>query len=195
MVKKVIMLSSLIFASAVTNASYLLWQVSAGEVAQSYSAGSWDTARIYAFNDSTLNDYPSLSGEAALKNVAYVSGSTYTELSPSTDLVYGDSTLAYVADISSFDNVGYSFFVELWNSETSQRVGFSQIQNVASSSNLKGYYASTEAITAALSATTLASMSIWHGAGYNAVPEPTSAMLMLFGAAFLGLKRKNRRIA
>ncbi|MBR4476719.1 MAG: PEP-CTERM sorting domain-containing protein [Kiritimatiellae bacterium] len=35
---------------------------------------------------------------------------------------------------------------------------------------------------------------IWHG-GTVSVPEPTSAMLMLFGAAFLGLKRKNRRIA
>ena len=201
--KKIIVLSGLILASAAANASFLLWQVSTEEVSQKYTPGTvstWDSARIYAFKG--ISDYPApLEASSALQNVGFVADNTYTAYSgmepaqANQTLVGPSSSISYVADISNFDGSSYSFFVELWNTSTSQRVGYSNIQTVSSGSTPKGYYADTAALTAALGVEGLASANVWHASSYGPVPEPTSAMLMLFGAAFLGLKRKNRRIA
>jgi hypothetical protein len=185
--RKILVLASLMFASAVANASYLYWQVSPSE----YTDATWDTASLYFF-EGPLTDYPSLSGATAQGNVAYISPTqTVTFDDPVTQV---SPTLAggYVADIGTLtDSTSYSYFVELSNA--GQRVGFGAIATFDGGSTPQYVYSDTGDISVALS--NLASVTPWHASSYGPVPEPTSAILMLFGAAFLGFKRKNRSIA
>ena len=189
--KKLILTFALISMSAIVNASYLYWQVTPSM----YTAATWDTATVYMFSG-TLDGYPSLSDANALDNVGYVdNNNTYKEFSNRAvyKTVAAADGIAYVADLGSFSSSSeYSYFVELSNSETGQRVAFST--PIASNNDAAGYvYANTGDISVTLS--TLADATPWHAGGYGPVPEPTSAVLMLFGAAFLGLKRKNRSVA
>lgn len=188
--KKLILTFALISISAIVNASYLYWQVTPSE----YTEAAWDTATVYMFSG-TLDGYPSLSDANALANKGYVANNTYTEFSnvDGYKTVAADAGIAYVADLGSFsDSSSYSYFVELSNSTTGQRVAFST--PIASNNDAANYvYTDTGNLVATLS--TVASVTPWHAGGYGPVPEPTSAVLMLFGAAFLGLKRKNRSVA
>ena len=184
--KKCLIGIAVAFVATVANASYLYWQVTDDD----YTSVEWSTAKVYLFEDS-LADYPSLSGVSAVSNVGFVNtDNTYEQFDVTTQSVY-PSPLGYVADIGTLNGSSYSFFVELSNS-SGQRVGFSNIQTGVTSSS-PYIYSDTASLTTALSA--VASVTPWHATSYGPVPEPTSAMLMLFGAAFLGLKRKNRRIA
>lgn len=186
--KKMMVLAGLIFASAVANASYLYWQVQPSD----YTDVSWDSASLYFF-EGTLSDYPSLSGVAAKDNVAYVSPTVIDTIDPAITKVGASSAGGYVADIGTLsDSSTYSYFVELSNS-AGQRVAFSDIATFTGNNTPNYVYADTGDISVTLS--NLASVTPWHAGGYGPVPEPTSAVLMLFGAAFLGLKRKNRSVA
>lgn len=188
--KKMMVLAGLIFASAVANASYLYWQVQPSD----YTDVSWDSASLYFFEEN-LSDYPSLSGVAAKDNVAYVSPTVKDNFvnTPITK-VGASSAGGYVANIGTLnDSSTYSYFVELSNS-SGQRVAFSAIERFTYGENTPDYvYSNTGDISVTLS--NIASVTPWHAGGYGPVPEPTSAVLMLFGAAFLGLKRKNRSVA
>lgn len=173
-------------AACAANASYLYWQVTEDD----YDAVNWATAKVYWFSG-TLTDYPSLSSETAVDNVGFVDAyNEYKTFTASKSVK--PSSLGYVANVGTLDGGSYSFFVELSNS-SGQRVGFSNIQTGVTSDS-SYLYASTDKLTTSL-ASELANVQPWHATSYGPVPEPTSAMLMLFGAAFLGLKRKNRRIA
>lgn len=82
--------------------------------------------------------------------------------------------------IAMADVTGYeSFYVELINSsgEAIARSGTELYADLASN----GYIAEGASEVA---------MATWHPSGYKAVPEPTSALLMMMGVAFLGLKRR-----
>lgn len=183
--KKCLIGIAVAFVATVANASYLYWQVTADD----YSAATWSTAKVYLF-ETTLSDYPSLSGVSAVSNVGYVDANNTYQTFTSTQAVR-PIELGYVADIGTLSGSSYSFFVELSNS-SGQRVGFSNIQTGVTSSS-PYIYSDTASLTTALSA--VASVTPWHATSYGPVPEPTNAMLMLFGAAFLVLKRKNRSIA
>ena len=182
--KKIIVLAGLIFASAVANAAYLYWQVSPSE----YTDETWDSASLYFF-EGTLPDYPSLSGVDAKGNVAYVSPTGSETFESAVAAVTPTKAGGYLANIGDLTGSSYSFFVEL--SRSGQRVAFSEIQRTTGTESY--IYADTGDISVTL--TNLASVTPWHAGGYGPVPEPTSAVLMLFGAAFLGLKRKNRSVA
>lgn len=186
---KLILTIALISVSAMVNASYLYWQVTPGE----YTEETWDKASLYIISGDNAT-YADFVGQSAKQNVGSVADNTYTTLNNSPTKVTADSSVGYVADIGTLGSGQYSFFVELWNSSTSTRVGFSDIQTISGSSTPSYVYADTGALTAAMSPANIASAMPWHATSYGPVPEPTSAILMLFGAAFLGLKRKNRSI-
>jgi len=100
--------------------------------------------------------------------------------------------LVYAIDESSIKD-GYSYYIEITHSDDSTTTS-----KEISSTEFLAYTA--ESATTSLSDIDdgEATVPIWHaaaGGGMSPVPEPTSAILMLFGAAFLGLKRKNRSLA
>ena len=76
---------------------------------------------------------------------------------------------------------GYSFYIELVNYESSAYTPVGQ-GTTASYVELAAHIAS--------SLTEIPKVTVWHGGPYHAVPEPTSAMLVMLGLALAGLKRR-----
>ena len=175
--KKIILVLSIAVASYAANASYLYWQVDQSAVLEYnknvpegwYSAGQSSYAVLKTTTGQTFDLYDAegqvLSGHAAI-NTAYYSN-------------VGDG---------GYD---YSYYVELYNSSNQLLAKSSTLNNSSGSDWTAGYAESIR--TSSLSE--IPSVQLWHVSSFTAVPEPTSALLMLFGAAFLGLKRKNRSIA
>ena len=182
--RKIFILAMAMAASFAANASYLYWQVSTDD----YTAKEWSTAKIM-LAEGTVNNY---SGGTSQSVVGYLNAEGgYTEYAYGSSGVGPMDGMAYVANFSSATSGAWSYWVELYNG--AQCVGVSQIGYISdASSPTAPLYSSAASLTASL--TSVPTAAIWHGGTYS-VPEPTSAMLMLFGAAFLGLKRKNRRIA
>lgn len=154
-------------------ASYLAWQVGANEFGTSY-----DNANIYATDGVSTH----LLG-------SYWASSDPASDAAETDIATPMQAVAF-ADLKSYGTSSYSYYIELSN--------YSQSGNefVAVSSPSVTYtdLMNEGSIIATLPSGTLANIQVWHPTTYS-VPEPTSALLMLFGAAMLGLKRKNRSIA
>ena len=170
--KKLIFAFFAVCAAAGAEASYLFWQVGGSET----DVGTYDTARIFAYDESSNLQGPltfNLSGGSAsgLEDVATPMGQ-----------------MAYV-DVSSM--TGYSFFIELSNYNNAAFDYVAQSETMTYSDLV-----SAGSIKAELpNLVNLAELNVWHGSNYSAVPEPTGAVLMLFGAAFLGLRRRNREMA
>ena len=176
--KKVYILAATLLAVVSANASYLYWQVNEDSNVSGLDTGvTYNSARVSVNDDST-------------GNIVWSSAATDVN---TESLSYPISAVNTI-DVSAFSNYnsGYSYYIELGNYDS---VGGAFTGTAISTAQtyqaLAGSYIHT---TANLSASDLVSTQIWHGGTYS-VPEPTSAILMLFGAAMLGLKRKNRSIA
>lgn len=84
-------------------------------------------------------------------------------------------------DVSSFESGSYVYFIELVNFENAKaHVAYGEAMTYAD-------MVQKEYVDTGLSVSPTA---IWHGGNFNAVPEPTGALMVLFGMAFLGLKRR-----
>lgn len=168
--KKSIILLVATLATTVVNASYLYWQITKEETVN--ETGIWgDWARLVAHSDTE--------------------SSTVEQFA---QLVNGEMSAYRTFDISSLsgDTSSYSFWVELG---TYSSVGTpSTFSAQVSSWSDRKTYTDLSSYIATTTLSDIPTTQIWHG-GTMSVPEPTSAVLMLFGAAFLGLKRKNRSIA
>ena len=186
--KKLILIAGVISAAFAANASYLYWQVSNG----AYDGSEYNSAKLI-FTQGTIDNWGEYT--AAQNDGVFTADGTYHAYSTSKDKVGVSSDSAYAANIGSLENgSSYSYWVELYNNNT--RVGLSSIGHIDSYNpdNLPQFvYANTDNITTSLAE--VAAVAVWHASSYGPVPEPTSAILMLFGAAFLGLKRKNRSLA
>lgn len=173
-------LLSLVFVgvvAATAQASYLMWQVDAADVGD-FSANAVRIA--YSTDDGkTAEGYLTLQevGDAGLESfgqVATLNGSD------------GVGTPMLYADVTSYTSDAYSFFIELINynsaSEppTIQTVAVSQSETYANLTD-KGFTSDSMIPTVPT--------AVWHGGTYS-VPEPTSAMLVMFGVGLLALKRK-----
>lgn len=79
-------------------------------------------------------------------------------------------------------NDSYSFYVELANYNGGKYDTVAR-SDTMSYDQLSGFMQTSE-----LSAVPQA--AVWHAGGYSAAPEPTSALLVMMGVAFLGLKRR-----
>ena len=182
--KKFIISMGAVLVAVVANASFLYWQVNADDFSSMEGAGDVRTATVSSMSGGTyaLN-------QTSQYNSYYVQQNADTYES---EVVSAETTAAigsvYAADVGSF-NDSYSYYIELKNSEGTV-IGRS---DAVSGQDLTTYVSAAE-MTANIPGAT--PISVWHYTGsYTAVPEPTSAILMLFGAAMLGLKRKNRSIA
>ena len=188
--KKVFLTTICMCAAMAANASYLYWQVSSADTSSlGSSEGNWNVARIVvaSANDSDITSWNSGGKRSGFASESYVTENTILD-----DGTVAGTLVGVTGDVGSFaanigsSLTGYAYYVELVNSST----GY-----VYARSNAEAYSAISSHITADLEVVNVPSASLWHASGYTVIPEPTSAILMLFGAAFLGLKRKNRRIA
>ena len=173
--KKILLMAIVGVLAHASNAAYLYWQVSSEDIANASDATRWyngsvNAAQIYDANGN-------------LQDTIYLNG----EDIGSTAVV--PTTTPYAIDIGTVtDGASYSYYVELGN------YADSNFTTVARSATTPVQYSSSGYTSITTSLSDMTRVTPWHAGSYSAVPEPTSAILMLFGAAMLGLKRKNRSL-
>jgi len=163
--KKLILMFGVVAAAFLSNADYLLWQVSQADD-EAY-AGKYNYATIsYKIND---ND-PFTILEAETRESA--TGGTI-----STDL----STLT--------EGTTYSLFVELMNYDSQKDVWNQVGVSTTPITYTAGATSGDEHIIFSDVLPSAPSVPVWHGGSVD-VPEPTSGMMVMLGFAFLALKRR-----
>ena len=176
--KKVYILAATLLAVVSANASYLYWQVNEDSDVSRLGGVTYNSARVSVKEDST-------------GTIVWSSAATDVNTESLSYPISAVNTIAETS-FSSWTGTGYSYYIELGNydsvGDTFTGTAISEAQTYTT---LAASYIHP---SASLSPSDLVSTQIWHGGTYS-VPEPTSAILMLFGAAMLGLKRKNRSIA
>ena len=178
--KKILFGMAVALAAFSSQAAYLLWQVSDAKV----SSDSYLTSQGVT---TTPGEY-----YARLRygtGNEYVNWATWSDSTPAPinvalggDGSMDDAIAVNLASISA-DPTAYSFYIEVVNynsaAGTYETVAKSEIQNYSSLAG-NNYIVDFDRISMA---------AVWTGGAYS-VPEPTSAMLVLVGVAFLGLKRR-----
>jgi len=153
-------------------ASYLNWQITADTpLVDGVSSMDYTYARLVA-TDGKGNTYSQLA-ELEKENKQM---DAYRSLDLSS-LVGGPSA--------------YSFFVELGTYSSST------FTSMASNGGAPVSYddLATDGYIYEGNMSSVPFASIWHGGPSAVVPEPTSGLMLLLGAAMLGLRRKNRSVA
>ena len=194
------------FASA-TNASYLIWQVNESDYTGTGLATSmgWNAAIVYqveggasqvsTWNATDANNKMDPMSGASVVGVNYLVDGARIDTSETLGSVIpampeGQSIAAQI--VNSGDSSGYAYYIELVNYDFS---GDGKVNRVIARSNAYTYANLTGNITDSLSITTVSGISAWHGSNFTAVPEPTSGLMVLLGAAALGLRRRKRSLA
>ena len=176
--KKAIVGFCIACAALSVNASYLYWQVENGD----FTGEPYNSATLWV---SVEGSEYTVAG-----NVAYVQGGESHAYNSSHDTVTPSTGIGYVANIGGdYASSTYSYYVELANNT------HTVARSATVTSEADAHQAYISAAELSVSLPNLANVTPFHTTSYTAVPEPTSAILMLFGAAMLGLKRKNRSIA
>lgn len=187
--KKMLLVAMLCLAGYVGQAAYLYWQVddSAKETKDSKFTGDFVGATVFAVDSSSIKYGPNgrVSNGTALAVADPETGITTTPgvftMAKSTENVYAIN-LNNLAGAS-----GYSFYIELVNYDAAKGALTSVAQSgVMSYQELvqSNYIIEDTGISIPTASTA------WHGSAYAPGPEPTSALMMLLGVAFLGLKRR-----
>ena len=172
--KRFLLLSCMMLLVSAANASYLYWQI---------ESTTDETA--------TLKSSETVGGDGTAVEVYAVVDDGYGNaiLAPTETLVPG---VVYAIDSTAVDS-GYSYWVEMSNSSSYEGTKYSGAEFASMT-----YSDAAETTSLADIAEGTVPVGTWHassGSMSAPVPEPTSAILMMFGMAFLGLKRKNRSIA
>lgn len=180
--KKLILIAGIAMLATASQASYLYWQVTAEDYGNNVWGGNGsvvDYAKItYLATGASANQYQAYSPYESMYD---------GELNPQSALKAPGG--AYMVE-GSFDE-GYTYYIELYNSS-----GTLVSRSAGMTGSALTAYTQTEYVSVSSVLNPGSTVSVWHGGGgYTAVPEPTSALLVMFGMAFLGLKRKNRSIA
>lgn len=176
--KKILLMAIVGAFAHASNAAYLYWQVSSDDLSGASDATSWYTTGGGSVNAAQIYD-----ANGNLQSTIYLNG----EDIGSTAGV--PTTTPYAIEIETVtDGSSYSYYVELGN------YAESVFTAVARSATTPVQYSSSGNTPITTSLSDMTRVTPWHAGSYSAVPEPTSAILMLFGAAMLGLKRKNRSL-
>lgn len=167
--KKLFMAAVIGFIACSTQAAYLYWQVNTDDFKDAGIEA--DYARVVAVdgggNETVLDMADKVTGETK-------TGSSLTAVNLGTAVI----NLAQLADPGS-----YSFFIELVNYSTSFDVVGKTTTNVAYADLVQRQFIDVG------DTMMIPQANVWHGTTYS-VPEPTSAMLVMFGLGILALKRK-----
>lgn len=159
--------------ATVASADLLLWQVDSPVVDETTHSNI-----EYAYAQIMVSSAESYTGTALFSKVGDFDG-TVTKVDSGTfdvatvGAIIGDNPENYTANY---------IYIELFDSNDAS-VGRSGISSVG---DLGKYITSASQFGASFSG-----VNKWDGGGsYTAVPEPTSGLLMLIGAAMLGLRRR-----
>ena len=199
--KKIIFAMAVVAAAASTHASYLYWQIGSDDIAAANTASGQTVqgVRIYALNNTTGEQTFLKLGyaDSGTDSFKYVDGTDGGANSYAVSAPVGGPLLA---DVTSFASGDYSFYVELinndvaaWKSNLSSAYGTADFAGQLVSSGTDDPITYTGLSDKGFIGNDLSpvSMAVWHGgAAYSSVPEPTSAMLVLFGLAGLALRRR-----
>lgn len=163
--KKLFVAMLVMSAAYVSQAAYLYWQIDNTDLEGVWTAGNATSIDVYAVNSTYEN------GAAQWVDGADITGGQ------------GMSSVQQVS-LGSLAGDGWSYYVEL--------VSYNQAGDkiVHAHSSVESSYVNmvnVSIIDTNLSA--IPTMNVWHGGGV-AVPEPTSALMLLIGLAGLSLKRK-----
>ena len=172
---------ALVFSTAAfaAHASYLYWQVDP-------SAGDNSASSFSGYNAARIGYYSTVDAKgrilADVNGVAEELGATYSAAKWIGEGVGMEAQAELDVSAVGFD--GYTYFIELvnWDGERYNHVAFGEELTYSDLAS-KGY------VSTDLPGASLVPLA-WHGGTFNAVPEPTGALLMVFGLAFLGLKRR-----
>lgn len=178
--KKALAILSFGLAACAANASYLYWQVDPTAGGNTAGSFTYDSARIGWYEASTVDPSMTLAERIDADKTSIGWSSAY-------DASEGGAMEIPAAlkldDIGGASGAGYVYFIELTNyNDGSPHVAFGEELTYSDLASMG--YVSTD-----LPGASLVPLA-WHGGTFNAVPEPTGALLMVFGLAFLGLKRR-----
>ena len=160
--KKLIVSLFVISIAHFARASYLYWQVDAGNT--SVDSSTFNAARI---------------------SVVGVSGSYLADYYDSTATVFnapGSGSVSLTFNDTNYGVEGFSYFIELGNYNNSD-FDTKYVYTVSYSEAASKGWIDTSSMDIQRATQN------WSGVAY-AVPEPTGAMLLVIGMAMLGLKRK-----
>lgn len=184
MKKKIIAALVAIAFATVVSAQVLYWQVNPSVTITGGSDGlSWAYATLYAVASDS-------STPTQLSSQKFDSDGTPSTANAYVDQKYfSDSTAPAYATLSGTDYTGYSFYIELVNYDNNVATGVARSESIAYSNlgnalqdaaNFNSDWSSINAMGSSLT--------------FTAIPEPTSGLLLLVGAAVLGLRRKRQQM-
>lgn len=170
--KKFIFAASIsLLASMSLHAGILYWQINASDLENvSAKAGDYTYASILEYSDGPALQTTIVGGDTA-------------NLAAAVEV----DALARYASVIGDDYASKSYFIELYDAS-----GYATYKSGA----ISGQSLANSIDAAATFSTNFGTMNSSFmvnsttGGGYSAVPEPTSGLLMLLGAAMLGLRRR-----
>jgi len=187
--KKLIAFAFLAGAVGVVNADYLLWtvqdaEIDAFEAEQSVTVAKVRVGRapagttwLYTASDPVAS-YATDGVNLGTEGIAYGGESGF------------DQTDSFKIDIDSIGGDSYSYYIELLSS-SGEVLG----RSTTNGGTAYETYANLQklAVTGSIGDVPPATAAVWHGGGFEAVPEPSSMALLALGAGLVGLRRKLRK--
>ena len=163
-IQKLAVLILAAFALTSAKASVLYWQVEPGTTSDSFQ---------YALLKATNGTDPAVT----------VAGAEAQGTAPNQYVSLQNT------ELGQYGNDGYSFFVEMANYNGGEWQTVATGQTISYTDLVSSGYVATGAVDANGAATAASSFNM----GANAIPEPSSGLLLLIGGAMLALRRRRQK--
>lgn len=170
--KKSIIVATIAFLATLSlQAGVLYWQVDTADLESNTSipASAYTYAAIREYSEGT-----------------YLPSATVNTPTASAADFVGVEASAQYATVLGDDYAGKSYFIELYDSE----LNATYRSGALTAASLQNSIDAASAFSSNFSSMNAMSVNHLTGGGFTAVPEPTSGLLMLIGAAMLGLRRR-----